>query len=241
MNPLAREDWSGGKILARILIMPLALACAMIYIMFPIDVLSYALGFSDSLQMPLVAYLLVLPGLCTVPLILFAHLYIPYWRFSMDAVRGDIPHRQLKKLLQNEEFFPTEIREVYASDLWLKADGAFIPKNIILGVDIDSTFFSLSDLYGKRFWIRLINGRTIRVNIVQHISIEDICGALKSLLPHIIVSKKIKDWWYRQKNGKRLRLEWKEYRKSGGDICRLIASWSDFKGYYAGLDQLLSD
>ena len=241
MNPLTKEDWSFGKIIARILIMPLALACAMLYIMFPIDVLTYALGFSDSLEMPVVAYLLSLPGLCTLPLILFAYLYIPYWRCSMDAVRGDISYRQLKTLLQNEEFFPTEIRGLYVSNHWLKADGVFIPKNFVLGSDADTTFLGGSDLSGRKYWIRLINGRAVRLSIVQHIGIDDIRGVLKSLMPHMVISQKNRDWWNLQKNGKRLRMEWKEYRKSDGDIWRLISSWSDFNGYYAELERQVKD
>ena len=241
MNPLTKEDWSFGKIIARILIMPLALACAMLYIMFPIDVLTYALGFSDSLEMPVVAYLGSLLLLCTPMLMLFSYLYIPYWRCSMDAVRGDISHRQLKKLLQNEEFLPTEIRGLYVSNLWLKADGVFIPKNFVLGSNADTTFLGGSDLSGRKYWIRLINGRAVRLSIVQHIGIDDVRGVLKSLLPHMVISQKSRDWWNLQKNGKRLRTEWKEYRKSGGDIWRLISSWTDFKGYYTELERQVKD
>jgi len=236
-NPLTKEDWSIGKIIVRILIMPFVLVSIMMYIMFPIEVISYLLGYSDSLSMPFFVYLINLSTFFTIPLLVFAHFYIPYWRSSMAAVRGNLSHRQLKEILQDVEFSQTGIRGFYVSDLWINANGVFIPRYFILGVDIDATIFNHTNLHGKNYWIRLINGRSVRQDIGQRISLEDIYNELEMQLPHVIISPVIKEWWFHHKNGKRLRQEWKAYSKSDGDVSRVIAAWSDFKGYYTELEQ----
>lgn len=153
---------------------------------------------------------------------------------SMSGMQGSCTYEELYDLLSNQTFhkvYNAGAEDLEESELWLKIEGAFVPKNFIVAG------YTLDKMHGsKHFYLILLNGNHVRYTIGTKTEyFENTIKYFTETIPHAYYS----DFFYYIKHegesGKQLSEKFNKYIEEGNSIEDLINNYTDFS---EGVDYL---
>ena len=154
-NPLTVEHNCHGKLFFRWVLIILYILCFRIFFRIIPDIINYNNISSDERQgviSNLIIFLLI-------SLFMFGRLLNKSARNSMIVMKHICSYDEVYEMVENQVFVEVKnigYEKMYESELWLKIDGVFVPKNFIVSAYYDQ---NMRRNYTTR--IVLINGREV--------------------------------------------------------------------------------